>query len=126
MKELHLLIDDIRSVGEDYVARTPEDQKTYLMRVLFAEGTKPLSLDQMQQLTNDQFCLEWLDTNTQFDYERFKATMESLRPVDQERQQGKDATIWSVYDDDWLPPDEMIEHLREVHAEEIKQSRDDE
>jgi hypothetical protein len=30
MTELHLLIDDLRSVGEDMVARTPEDGKAML------------------------------------------------------------------------------------------------
>lgn len=30
MKELHLLIDDVRHVGEDVVCRTPEDGKCYL------------------------------------------------------------------------------------------------
>jgi hypothetical protein len=30
MKELHLLIDDLRTVGEDIVARTPEDGKRAL------------------------------------------------------------------------------------------------
>lgn len=31
MKEFHLLIDDIRSVGEDLVARTPEEGKRALL-----------------------------------------------------------------------------------------------
>lgn len=32
MKELHLLIDDIRNVGEDVFARTPDIGKAMLMR----------------------------------------------------------------------------------------------
>lgn len=117
----------------DQVDQLDNNQKNYLMVVLFAEGTRPLEIDQMVKLANDEFCLNWLETNTQFDYERFNATIEAMVPVDEELKKEATSTISS--EQDWdseevqgrlkTEREEMIEHYRQVHEEEIKQSREE-
>jgi hypothetical protein len=108
-----------------------EEQKDYMMACLFGENEQPLEMHWVAKLTEDEFCLNWLETRTQFDYERFKATMQSLEVADQELRKGATSAIQP--EEDWKSEEvqrrlreeqrEKIEYYRKVHEDEIKQNQ---